>query len=253
MGGWLRRHRTLDRVIGITFLVLLAGCFIYPPFAAFLVLTALHVAYPPVYFARDTHLTVVDAKTRAPIEGVVVVAQWETMPIIGMHGNPRPHLLAVQEAVSAADGRVTIPGWGPKLRWPPFVYMMDLRESPSLTFFHPRYGMVSHPDGGRSWWPAMIHDSTRNSSTVAFDELGDFEQAATEFRGIRRYVIRRFFAARSCAWTAMPHLLRVLDAESRRLSQRGMPIREGFTFARMQQEASPRCPQVEAVIREKAP
>lgn len=82
-----------------------------------LVVVPLVLRQPPVYFARATYGTVIDAETKQPIEGAVVVAKWE-MSSAGI-GSPGPAiLLHIAEAVTDAKGRYRIPWWGPRLHWP---------------------------------------------------------------------------------------------------------------------------------------
>ena len=68
--------------------------------------------WPPVYWAEEIRARVIDADTKAPLEGVIVAANWELRdPWIGPVGQ-----VAVMEAVTDKDGRFTIPAWGPRLR-----------------------------------------------------------------------------------------------------------------------------------------
>jgi hypothetical protein len=87
----------------------------------------------PIYLAKGVHGRVVDAETGRPLAGVVVVARW---PKYG--GLLHPTTLgyfALQEAVSDADGRYAIPGWGPRLRG----RGTPERDRPRLWFFKAGY------------------------------------------------------------------------------------------------------------------
>ena len=85
----------------------------------------------PFYSAKPINSTVVDHVSGQPIEGAVVVARWEARPLSGQ--GPR---LQVSEAVTKADGRFRIPGWGPRAR-PPLTQLQD--RSPQLVVFKHGY------------------------------------------------------------------------------------------------------------------
>ena len=95
---------------------------------------------PPFYFAKDIRATVVDEATGDPVPDVVVVALWELRQIAA---RPRLH---VAEAVTDAQGRFHIPGWGPKLR-PPLAELGD--RSPLLLLFK------------RGFVPLRLHNESR--------------------------------------------------------------------------------------------
>jgi hypothetical protein len=64
--------------------------------------------YSPAIDARVVHAT-----TGVPIEGAVVVANWE---LTGAEGYPIREL-AVSEAVTDSNGEFEIPGWGPRFNF----------------------------------------------------------------------------------------------------------------------------------------
>jgi hypothetical protein len=70
---------------------------------------------PMFYRGAEIKGQVVDADTKEPIEGVVVVAKWELYcanPVDGSHCK----VLHVYEAVTDKEGRYSMPSWGPKMR-----------------------------------------------------------------------------------------------------------------------------------------
>lgn len=95
---------------------------------------------PPFYSAKDIRATVVDEETGEPLEGVVVVALWELQQV---SARPRLH---ITEAVTDAQGRFHIPGWGPKVR-PPLAQLAH--RSPLLVLF--KSGFV----------PLRLHNESR--------------------------------------------------------------------------------------------
>jgi hypothetical protein len=99
------------------------------------VVSSLEGCAPPIYFAKVTHGTVVDADTKQPIEGAVIVANWElyTRRGEGAHGLQS---MQITEVVSGADGSYLVPGWGPRLR--PCLTELD-NGDPYLVVFKSGY------------------------------------------------------------------------------------------------------------------
>lgn len=65
------------------------------------------------YSAEPIEAWVVDAGTKQPLEGVVVVAHWELEG--GWEGGSVVGQVMVMETVTDAKGRFYFPGWGPRL------------------------------------------------------------------------------------------------------------------------------------------
>ena len=66
------------------------------------------------YKADPIEAWVVDAETKQPLEGVVVVAHWQLKG--GLEGGNPVGQMMVMETTTDAMGRFIFPGWGPKLR-----------------------------------------------------------------------------------------------------------------------------------------
>src|SRR3989442_12447607 len=88
---------------------------------------------PPMYSAEGIEAWVVDEDSGQPLEGGVVVANWELMG--GLHPDTVGQLM-VMETVTDANGRFSFPAWGPKLR-PPGGYLDS--HDPALTLFKSGY------------------------------------------------------------------------------------------------------------------
>src|SRR5258706_11496207 len=70
-------------------------------------------AVPLTYSADSLEARVVDAETKQPISGAVVVATWV---LVGGEHPGRTEALVVKEAITDADGKFQFPAWGPVLR-----------------------------------------------------------------------------------------------------------------------------------------
>ena len=89
------------------------------------------------YSAEPIEAWVVDAETRQPIEGVIVVAHWE---LVGPMENYPVGQIEVLESVTDKNGRFHFPAWGPKLHLAPFSYLTD--GDPELLFFKSGYKYI---------------------------------------------------------------------------------------------------------------
>jgi hypothetical protein len=112
------------------------------------------------YLSPGFQLTVVDAETGKPLADVYAWAEWVQY---GAHGRGGP--LMVQNAVSAADGRLTFPWWGPTTGSPGGLV---LGIDPAVILFKPGYAtrlVQNEPALGASHH-AMIRGLSRREDTV---------------------------------------------------------------------------------------
>ncbi|KAF0145682.1 MAG: hypothetical protein FD156_657 [Nitrospirae bacterium] len=94
---------------------------------------------PDEYSFTEIKGTVIDAETKKPIEGVVVVALWK----INWLGRPGVYyeggtakVIHAEEAVTDKNGKYTIPAWGPIKRPKEWAFN---GADPSIEFFKPGY------------------------------------------------------------------------------------------------------------------
>lgn len=152
------------------------------------------------YQGDATEGWVVDATTKQPLEGVVVVVQWELYG--GLHPSVKGRLL-IQESVTDRNGRYAFPAWGP-LR--PKEYELDV-GSPYLAFFKRGYVALELRNDWRPDRPLpKVVNSRWNGKTVELQSYkGDLKDY--DFSG-GLYSIRYLFgfSEEACAWELMPRM-----------------------------------------------
>jgi hypothetical protein len=89
---------------------------------------------PPLQAAGAFRGTVIDADTKQPLEGAVIVVVWYRKPMIHMDG-PQYFHKAV-EVLTDAEGKFSVPN-KPGIDWNPFTFVKD---HPNIVIFKPGYG-----------------------------------------------------------------------------------------------------------------
>jgi hypothetical protein len=111
---------------------------------------------PAVYSAKEIRVTVVEAETGKPLEGAIVVAQWVLFMSNPVHGDHGPRLY-VTEAITNAEGKLYIPGWGPKPN-PRYPFTSLIDRDPMLSFLKPGFR------------PLVIQNRWDRNDSVRFSE-----------------------------------------------------------------------------------
>ncbi len=174
---------------------------------------------PPMYSAEAIEAWVVDEDTGQPLEGVIIVANWE---LETRWESPSPGQMMVMEAVTDANGRFYFPAWGPKPRWPLEGELVF--QDPGVRLFKSGYKtkglqnkVTSHPNA------SAVRQSDWNGKTIKLKKFtGSLEQWATEVSkvdGDMDFAFRHH----DCSWKQIPRMLVAIDHEKRRLKERGIP------------------------------
>ena len=141
---------------------------------------------------------VVDAVTKRPIEGAVVVATWRMRALEANVG-----VIRTLEVTTDGDGRFTVPGWGPAF-WPGPGHVDE--SQPHLWVYAPQYAPASFANtccGAHTPW------------LLASMELPllKLEPAAAAARESGRQLdeltlsLATFFAKAPCEWRRIPKML----------------------------------------------
>jgi len=169
----------------------------------------------PFYIGEPIEGWVVDADTRMPLDGVVVVATWFKETVLSFH----PHTVGpvmVLEAVTDGHGHFALPGWGPRLRGRGHPYYDD----PQLLLFKSRY----HPRAVGNMFPASPWNLRRRSDwnekvidlTLYKGSLDDYARGITDLDTTN---IENIAFRGTCWFRNIPRTLVALQLEKRRLER----------------------------------
>jgi hypothetical protein len=159
---------------------------------------------------------VVEEASGAPLQGVTIVARWEfseyrpSLHGSGYHDNGE--VLHIAEAETGADGRFSIPGWGPKLK---ASGRMDER-APKLSLFKSGYAPLEVHVGGSKGLgqPLKLHTFAGAPKQYA--------EAIARFQGSMYGGL--WWRHPSDQWKAMPRMILALHREKARLGEDGREV-----------------------------
>jgi hypothetical protein len=182
------------------------------------------------YSADPIEAWVVDAETKQPIEGVIVVAHWE---LVGPMENYPVGQIEVLESVTDKNGRFHFPAWGPKLHLAPFRYLTD--SDPELLFFKSGYKYISvsnsldlrpkkyyydgMPGGTKEKPTGSKRISFWNGETIEMKRFkGSSEEYVDHFARFN-YDLGRIALddPETCNWKKISQTIRVMNVERQRL------------------------------------
>lgn len=162
------------------------------------------------YSADAISARIVDADTGAPVQGVNVVASWTYGG--GEWLDTSTHAVMVLEAVTDADGRFTIPAWGPKLS--------SRRLSagqPAFWIFKSGYdlGVAFSRTGALDYAPERM-TSTVNGETIPLKKFeGSIDAYADRLTYLGADIDQLLRNASECNWKGMPKFLVAIDRQAR--------------------------------------
>jgi hypothetical protein len=169
------------------------------------------------YSAEAIDAQIVDAKTKQPLEGVIVVAHWEVrrvvptfVPIMPFGNDPRgPFQLQIMETVTDANGRFHFPAWGP-LPVPPLAALGD--RDPHLIFFKEGYVPWSISNGHPTTFDysaSSTRSSELNGTTIKLKKFeGDLKAYAAQFGMLSVNLnFATYTRIGNCDWKRIPRML----------------------------------------------
>lgn len=174
----------------------------------------------PRYTAKSITARVVDADTKQPIEGVVVLADWRVSGL-GPEGGS-PEVLMLLEALTDRSGTFHFPAWGPKRLAASEWFEGD---DPDILLFKDGYGFQPL----REWFrPAGEFAPAPRTLTSSYDgkvvEMRRFDGDRDAWaRHLHDWSTRLFgMATNRCGMQYMPHTIRAQKRQSEALREAGL-------------------------------
>jgi len=169
------------------------------------------------YSAEPISAQVVDADTKEPIEGVVVVAAWELKG--GLEGGNFEGVMTVMETVTDQSGHFHFAGWGPKGKPSYIRWYEDARlksESPEFFLFKSGYRAGTFLNATNMKKQAndpSVQTSDWNGQTVP---LKKFEGTLKGYAKDLGHLNTELWAAmrRKCTWTQVPLMIEALQRQT---------------------------------------
>ncbi len=174
------------------------------------------------YTAEPITAVVVDADTKKPLDGVVVVAHWQL--ITGTAGGSvDAGQLMVMEAVTGPDGKFTFPGFGPKTVWNRVLVHQD----PELLLFKPGYEYQRLFNPYSSDWALRTRPMRRSVWDGKVIELRPFKGEVTEYAERFKDLNRELDSIISkepekCYWKKIPRMILAMMDQRLILEQKGV-------------------------------
>jgi len=209
------------------------------PFAAVALFAISQMAACAMYSAAPMQATVVDAETKKPLEGAVVVAHWvlEDTGAVKTVGD-----MELMEAVTDASGRFALPGWGPKAT-PNYPYPVRLSQlDPEIIILKPGYmprSVMNNEHPNLIFHPEDLGPTTRtsqwNNRVIALDKADDPPKnyalsLSTLLTGVDHS---------GCKWQKIPRTIVVLTKEKDRLKRLGINSYPALTISRVEEGPAP--------------
>ena len=198
------------------------------------------VAFSQRYYSSEPiEAWVVDEQTKKPLEGVIVVAQWQLVRDT-YHNRVPVGTMMILETVTDAKGKFSFPAWGPLENTTDGH--LD-HEDPLIYFFKPGYFL-----SGRSNDYAIPYSdklSRRkwewNGQTIALGLFpGTMEEYALHISSVSVNLLFPVEYEDRCHFRKTPLLAEAFDRENSSLEARGYR-KGGFVFARLSPDSTAKC------------
>jgi hypothetical protein len=178
-------------------------------------------SYEARYSAKSIEAWVVDADTNAPIEGVIVLANWEIRAGEWQAGSRIIHL-KILETVTAQDGRFYFPSWGPEPN-PSAIGYIGFND-PELILFKSGFGymalanmVLSEPR------PGPVRYSDWDGKTIKMRKAVSDTTYLDQFGSLNRLLDSRLTSPDGpCEWRRVPRMIAALMHEELRLRGKGL-------------------------------
>ncbi|EDN69962.1 hypothetical protein BGP_3130 [Beggiatoa sp. PS] len=171
-------------------------------FVVLILLTGCPAHIPYFYSADAIEAWVVDEETKEPLEGVVIVAEWELYASMFVEYQ-RVGQLKVMETVTDKNGRFSFPAWGPLVT----VWGHLKKDAPRLVFFKSGY------EAGADY--SVQNYSDRNGQVITLAKFkGSLEEYADRLSRLSSMLGYAFRSPNGeCQWKKIPHMVVALHKQ----------------------------------------
>lgn len=175
-------------------------------------------AMPLTYTVEPLKARIIDAETRQPLEGVIVVAHWQ-LERGTMGGNVEAGQLAIMEVVTDQHGQLSFPGFGPKVVWNRFLVDKD----PELLIFKSGYYYLALSNTYSSAIELRTHAIRRSEWDGKTIELKPFKGTLEEYgRHLRSLPLSWAYTGKECEWKRMPRMVLAAHEQTMRFKRAGI-------------------------------
>lgn len=172
------------------------------------------------FSARPITATVVDAETKEPLQGVIVVAHWQLVQGGFLDSSIPAGELMVMEAITDADGKFHFPAWGPK-----YVFMGRMKYfDPELILFKPGYEYETFVN---QWNDYREYKAFRSSDwdgqTIKLKRfIGNLDQYARHLTHLDISLNFALAYPKLCEWKQVPMMILALQKQKSIFNTKGI-------------------------------
>lgn len=166
------------------------------------------------YSGAGIRARVIDAETKQAIPGVIVVAHWQLVYPLPIHGTGSRDV-ELLEAVTDAQGWFQFPAWRSKaLPEGVPLYARMSGSSPALYFFRSGYTEILTNDSDRPSSGSVV-TSQWDGKTI---ELERFVGSRLSYASTVGGLLTRLNYREDCYWKKMPQMVIAMDQEAKQLN-----------------------------------
>jgi hypothetical protein len=200
-------------ILSIMIIIIVIVCFVVPCFAGWL------ISHKPEYKGK-----IIDAETKEPIEGVVIVAMYTVHPIVSGPGGGSSRIIHIKETLTDEKGEFVIPPYTTLMS--PNAFDLD----PDFIIYKPGY--ASYPENMNKIYPFQYCGPAylfKEEKVGKQEEMKNGSEVVTVIFGVAELLKLKIKNERSNAMPArptdwenkVPNLNRLLKDEDKYLYGRG--------------------------------
>lgn len=181
---------------------------------------------PAEYSAKPIEAWIVDADTKQPLEGVVVVANWQISAGEGMQAGSKYIQLKILETITDKTGRFYFPAWGPEPNPSMFGYIEF--DDPGLTLFKHGY-QFDHLVSIFEKAPrrGALRYSDWDGKTIPLKKASaDPKELVHDFNRLQIHIDPIVANKKACDWGKIPKMLKAIYEEEQWMTEQSI-VRKG--------------------------